>query len=530
MKCRPAVLVFAITIASNARGAVVYDASLGTLPQGQGWVYSGDGGNPSPYVSGNALHEVKNVVDTDQYWTDSLTFDVTQHIFLQGVLQIDSSNYVANIGTGTREGYYFFVSDTNALGYSIGLSDNGFSINTVVTPNAALSPYAIAGGFHTYTFEVNQGLGKFYIDGILLQSNIAPYLTGDVNAVYFGASAGRSISTSDLNSVCATSSGTCSVSSAPEPSTMIFVGGSPLLFLIASRLFKRQRRVKLITLDAAWPSTSSAIGMCSCFMLAASLSYGQVNVLPGSTVVTTGKVGVQTATPTASLEVKAPSVGTNDLLRLIEQNNNANWAFRYVDADGSLRLVPSSGLYPFVVGDGRVASAAPARVEIQSPSNGYNSLLRFMDNIGTAYWDFSYRDTDGSLNLVPLSGNYPLNIFSNSTNFSGDVYSRGVKLGPGFVGGQGPLGPAGPPGPQGPTGATGPTVSLVAGKNIAIQQSGSAFTISTTAGSCSCSITCNDSTHQIGLTGPSGKATDIQMCVNTALAGCTYGYRTAICN
>lgn len=117
----------------------------------------------------------------------------------------------------------------------------------------------------------------------------------------------------------------------------------------------------------------------------------------------------------------------------------------------------------------------------------------------------------------------------------GTVQTTAVLAGAqGAPGIQGPVGPSGPAGPQGPPGATGQAtgISLVAGKNITIQQSGNVFTISTTIPvvSCACNISCNDSTHLIGVTGPSGKATDIQMCVNTAITGCTYGYRTATCN
>lgn len=140
--------------------------------------------------------------------------------------------------------------------------------------------------------------------------------------------------------------------------------------------------------------------------------------------------------------------------------------------------------------------------------------------------------------IVPAGANGSIDVFAtNPTDIVIDVngYYAVGPTGPqgpvGATGPQGPQGPVGPAGPQGTTGAPGAAISLVAGPNIKIQQSGSVFTISAPAvGPCNCVISCNDSSHLQGVTGPSGKATDIQMCVNTAIAGCTYGYKTATCN
>jgi hypothetical protein len=237
MKLHKYLVLFSIA-ARAAFAGTIYDAGSGTLPQAQGWVYSGDAGNPAPFVSGGALHEVKNVVNTAQFWSTTDNLDVTQHIFLQADLRINSSNNVPDIGTGTRQGYYLRVSDANSLGYYIGISDAGFSINTIGLPNAPLQPYPIAGAFHSFMLRVDGGLADFSIDGVIRASGISPYFSGKdiaVNDVTFGALAGVSVSDSDLRFVCTTTSGTCGTATAiPEPSMGVLAGAS-ILFLLLKR-------------------------------------------------------------------------------------------------------------------------------------------------------------------------------------------------------------------------------------------------------------------------------------------------------
>lgn len=214
----------------------LYDASLGTLPQAQGFTYSGDNGNPSPFVSSGSLHE--NTTAGVQYWSVSNpAIDFSQSTILQASLLINSSNYVPMLGDGTtREGYYLGIQDKNGNAYSIGLASDGYALNSVSIPNRPLSPYTIAGALRTYILTINNNSASFFIDGKLIQSNIAPQPDAfHATEALFGGVAGLSRSDSELQSFCyGDSASACTSSSAtPEPrsSLLILAGLASLIFI-----------------------------------------------------------------------------------------------------------------------------------------------------------------------------------------------------------------------------------------------------------------------------------------------------------
>src|SRR5439155_6941614 len=94
-----------------------YDAGLGTLPEAQGWTFISVFPNPAPVVSGGALHAIDSA--GGQFWlrVDS-SIDFSQFV-LEANLRVNSSNYIANVGTGTREGYYLAVRANNGEDYTI---------------------------------------------------------------------------------------------------------------------------------------------------------------------------------------------------------------------------------------------------------------------------------------------------------------------------------------------------------------------------------------------------------------------------
>jgi len=197
---------FATLFSVSAAAQHKYDGSLGTLPQNQnqGFTYSGDtnvnGTNPSPYVSSGLLEE--NTTAGAQYWDvpSDPSIDFSQHVVLEATLHVISSNYIPNIGTGTREGYYLAIRDQYGS-YTVGLADAGFNINSVGVPNQALTPYPIAGAFHTYRLEITNEVATFSIDGVVQASGIPPGNHENiVEGVIFGGLAGSSRSVTELKS------------------------------------------------------------------------------------------------------------------------------------------------------------------------------------------------------------------------------------------------------------------------------------------------------------------------------------------
>jgi hypothetical protein len=198
------VAAFPLTSAAQPAAGVCYDASLGTLPDAQGWTYHDDvGGNPLPYVTGGQLHE--SATNGGQYYgRQDAAVGFSQQLTLEAKVRVNSSNYVPNVGTGTREGYYFYFIDSSGIAYTVGLADTGFNINSIVVPNQPLTPFAIAdGNFHTYRLEVLSGSASFSIDGVSLASGLGPYFGGFYGEeVLFGGVAGASRSDTDLSYFC----------------------------------------------------------------------------------------------------------------------------------------------------------------------------------------------------------------------------------------------------------------------------------------------------------------------------------------
>jgi len=189
------------TLESATGPTGVYKASFGTLPELQGWTYGGDNGNAPPTVAAGVL--AVNSTAGQQYWRMFLPVRSFRGRFaFEARLKIISSNYVPNIGTETREGYYFMVSDSSSS-YTLGLSDAGFNVNSICIPNQPLTPYPLADGrFHDIHFRVFGGRATLKIDGTVVANNLTPdpftSCPSVPGIVTFGAVAGTSRSSTEL--------------------------------------------------------------------------------------------------------------------------------------------------------------------------------------------------------------------------------------------------------------------------------------------------------------------------------------------
>ncbi len=211
--------IAASSIAVQALGAttsVSYDPSLGTLPQAQGWTFNSGSGNPAPQVSGGVLRET--VTNGGQYWykvISGLDFSQSQPFVLTASLNIVSSNFLTNQGSGSsRAGYYFCAMDQSSRSFDFSFAGNGW---VAVQYLNSLVPFNfLDGAYHSITVQIQSGRASLSIDGSVVKSGITPSPSigncGQPGWVFFGGAASVSKSVTNLKSLSA------SVSSLPSQS------------------------------------------------------------------------------------------------------------------------------------------------------------------------------------------------------------------------------------------------------------------------------------------------------------------------
>jgi hypothetical protein len=90
-------------LSSSAAGAPritaptgAFKANRGTLPEAQGWIYSGDNGNPSPTITGGVLFQ--NSTAGAQYWeTFQPPISFTRGYAFEARLKVISSNFYPGV-------------------------------------------------------------------------------------------------------------------------------------------------------------------------------------------------------------------------------------------------------------------------------------------------------------------------------------------------------------------------------------------------------------------------------------------------
>ncbi len=112
---------------ASAAVIVSYNAALGTLPESQGFQRYEDAGYPAATVSGGMLHQYpQTATASDEYWYNSgsnIDFS-TRAYALDADLHVISSNYLPNIGTGPRFGYYFNLMATDGTSAQLFMDGN----------------------------------------------------------------------------------------------------------------------------------------------------------------------------------------------------------------------------------------------------------------------------------------------------------------------------------------------------------------------------------------------------------------------
>lgn len=182
------VVTIAATSASYAN-TIVYNPSLGTLPQAQGFTLQNDPpASPDPTVSAGILHQGPTALNGYQFWTNtSVPLDFAAGFTIEANLKVLSSNYYTNVFNEHRSGYYFLANDSLVRSFAIGIASTGITINTdaVNATNQGLTftPFDTTDAYHTYRFVSQSGTGKLYIDNTLFGS-VAMGSGGMLPAIY----------------------------------------------------------------------------------------------------------------------------------------------------------------------------------------------------------------------------------------------------------------------------------------------------------------------------------------------------------
>jgi PEP-CTERM motif len=204
-----------------------YDPALGTLPEAQGFTrFENMPGAPPPTVSGGVLHQFRSADNNSQFWYANsvpLDFATTSYV-LEANLHVISSDYIPNIGTGQRSGYYLAAIDAVGHIFAVGIASGGITINTDAgfDPNNGVpfTSFDTTDAFHMYRLIIADGMGTLFIDGNLFVATplgvaglVDPVLD---NRVLFGDLSGQGASETELHSF-----GFLSV---PEPGSLWLAG------------------------------------------------------------------------------------------------------------------------------------------------------------------------------------------------------------------------------------------------------------------------------------------------------------------
>lgn len=156
-----------------------YDASLGTLPQTQGWTFisphpgCGTCSPPPPAIIDNSLR-LFGVEADSQYFDHALSS--TDFVNNQAGLVFECTARVTSAGyepfsDSWRTGIFLTAFDANRHSVTLGLSETGIRLATdpnLTTANSSgLIPYDTTQAFHTYTISINSGFASLSVDGAL---------------------------------------------------------------------------------------------------------------------------------------------------------------------------------------------------------------------------------------------------------------------------------------------------------------------------------------------------------------------------
>lgn len=183
-----------------------YDASLGTLPEAQGWVRTDDISPPGPYVVEMVpgdLHlstlglQATGASGGGVYWEHTAPgLDFTSEFTVEADLRIASSpDHTINLTSGwPRSGYYLAVTDANGRVFWVAFGSHEIALSNTFfgaygSPNTVILSLDTTDRHHLYRLQrAPSGGATLLVDGVpaLSMSNSTPGAPGTTPSVVFG--------------------------------------------------------------------------------------------------------------------------------------------------------------------------------------------------------------------------------------------------------------------------------------------------------------------------------------------------------
>jgi len=231
-------------------GGLIYDASLGTLPDAQGFNFVDTGGSPTPTVAGGILHQGLTSTPGLQYWVSTAhPGNFLNGFTMEANLQVISSTH----GNPSRFGYYLDAGDSLGREFSMGFSSSGIAVNTdgtgSDTQGIPFTSFNTTNGFHDYKLVVSGGTGSLFIDSVFVASTPVNNTFPDTpNQVFFGDGSMNENSETNLKAF------SYSFSAIPEPGSLILIGIGALSLLGYTRRpgKKVTSRVRCVSARSSW--------------------------------------------------------------------------------------------------------------------------------------------------------------------------------------------------------------------------------------------------------------------------------------
>lgn len=231
-----------LSICCTNAGTVIYDPSLGTLPQAQGWTYVDLlGTNPAPFVSGGILHQAGEANYFQRYDADLYT---ATSFVLEADIRIISSNRKTRSSDGWEiAGFGIDVNGQNFGDFWTYLAGDAYRFNAATPSESSFQLMPLAGDWHRYRIDVAGLAGTLSIDGVVVAQSV-PSVPSWFNhwTTIFGSTAYEGVSETELRFLCYT---TEADSCAPTPPNVMPEPSTGALFLgaVAGILLLRNRRL-----------------------------------------------------------------------------------------------------------------------------------------------------------------------------------------------------------------------------------------------------------------------------------------------